>query len=72
MSYAIDLLDVVALTQHRPGRGLRRGRVGTVVERLTPDVFKVEFSGDDGRTDTAPARHAEQLIVLHDQPAPIA
>src|SRR5438874_3632332 len=35
------LLDVVALTDDLPGRGLSRGQVGTVVETLAADVFEV-------------------------------
>ena len=43
MSKAIRLLDVVALTEDLPQRGLGRGQVGTVVEALAPNVFEVEF-----------------------------
>jgi hypothetical protein len=50
MSYAIQLLDVVALTEDLPARGLSRGQVGTVVESLAPDPYEVEFCDNDGRT----------------------
>ena len=46
----MKLLDVVALTQEEPGKGLRRGQVGTVVERLAPGVFEVEFCDLEGQT----------------------
>jgi hypothetical protein len=44
-----QLLDVVALLEDLPERGLRRGQVGTVVVQLAPGVFEVEFSDDSGR-----------------------
>ncbi|MGQ0653214.1 MAG: DUF4926 domain-containing protein [Betaproteobacteria bacterium] len=66
------MLDVVALTEDLPGRGLVRGQVGTVVEELPPDAYEVEFSDDEGRTyATAPVRR-ERLIVLRYQPAKAA
>jgi hypothetical protein len=44
------LLDVVALTADVPENGLLRGQVGTVVERLGPGIFEIEFCDDEGRT----------------------
>jgi Domain of unknown function (DUF4926) len=46
----INTLDVVALLEDVPERGLVRGQVGTVVEKLAPGIFEVEFSDNDGRT----------------------
>ena len=69
MSTGIQLLDVVALKEDRPDRGLQQGQVGTVVELLAPGVFEVEFSDDFGRTYASLALPAEQLMVLHYQPA---
>ena len=69
MTAGIELLDVVALTEDRPDRGLRRGQVGTVVERLAPDVFEVEFSDDQGRSYATLALRADQVMPLHYQPA---
>lgn len=40
----IQLLDVVALTEDLPDKGLVRGQVGTVVGPLDPQVFEVEQS----------------------------
>jgi hypothetical protein len=42
----LKLLDVVALLEDIPGRGLRRGQVGTVVEALGLDSFKASSSTD--------------------------
>jgi len=66
---SIQLYDSVALLSDIPDRGLRRGQVGTVVEELAPDVFEVEFSDDQGRTYAMLALRADQLIVLHYEPA---
>jgi hypothetical protein len=69
MSALPRLLDVVALTEELPERGLRRGQVGTVVEVLGGDVYEVEFSDNDGRTYAILALRAAQVMVLHHQPA---
>ncbi len=50
----------------------RRGQVGTVVERLGPEVFEVEFSDNEGRTYATLALRADQLIVLYYQPVQVA
>jgi hypothetical protein len=42
----IEILDIIALCHDAPKNGLVRGQVGTVVERLSNDVFEVEFSDD--------------------------
>ena len=62
MGTAIRLLDVVALTEDLPQRGLRRGQVGTAVEELGPNVFEVEFCDNEGRTYANLALHARQLL----------
>jgi uncharacterized protein DUF4926 len=72
MSNAIYLLDVVALTEDLPERGLSRGQVGTVVESLAPDVFEVEFCDNDGRSYASLALRADQLLVLHYRPLQVA
>lgn len=68
MNNVIQLLDVVALTEDLPARGLSRGQVGTAVEALAPDVFEVEFCDDDGKTYASLALRADQLMVLHYRP----
>lgn len=68
MNNTIKLLDVVALSENLSERGLSRGQVGTVVEKLDEDAFLVEFSDDDGRTYAMLPLLAAQLIVLHYEP----
>lgn len=68
MSQRIKILDVVALTEDLPNRKLRRGQVGTVVERLDPGVFEVEFTDNDGRAYASLALEKNQLLVLYYQP----
>ncbi len=60
----INTLDVVALLEDVVSRGLGRGQVGTVVEKLAPDVFEVEFSDNNGRTYATSAAPADKLLVL--------
>jgi hypothetical protein len=72
MSGRIGLLDVVALTEALPERKLQRRQVGTVVEELAPDVFEVEFTDNDGRAFAGLALQANQLLVLHCEPAKTA
>jgi hypothetical protein len=68
MNGAIELLDVVALTENLPERGLHRGQVGTVVEVHSPEAFEVEFVDDHGRTYALLPLRADQLLVLRYQP----
>jgi hypothetical protein len=65
----IQVLDVVALIEDIPERGLRRGQVGTIVESLDEDVFEVEFSDDEGRTYASAPLSVGQMRVLHYEPA---
>lgn len=67
MGADMNLLDVVALTEDIPDRGLRRGQVGTIVEILGPNVFEVEFADNEGRTYATLPLNAKQLMVLHYQ-----
>jgi hypothetical protein len=64
-----QLLDVVALIEDLPDRGLQQGQVGTIVEILTPEAFEVEFSDNDGRAYAMLALKQSQFIVLHYEPA---
>ena len=43
--------------------------VGTVVETLAPDVFKVEFSDNDGRCYAMAALKRDALLELQYGPA---
>jgi hypothetical protein len=72
MGAAVNVLDVVALTEDLPERSLYRGQVGTVVESLAPDVFEVEFSDNEGRTYASLALKVEQLLVMHHEPVETA
>jgi len=64
-SNGVHLLDVVALTVDLPEQGLIRGQVGTVVEILSPEIFEIEFSDDQGRTYAELPLCESQLLVLH-------
>jgi Domain of unknown function (DUF4926) len=61
----IKVLDVVALTEDIPAHGLRRGEVGTVVDRWKDGVYEVEFSDDTGEAYAFAALRAEQLLPLY-------
>jgi hypothetical protein len=69
MKQKIKLMDMVALMEELPERGLSMGQVGTVVDVLAPDVFEVEFSDNEGRTFAELALKADQLLVLRYEPA---
>ncbi len=60
----IKLLDVVALLEDMPARGLLRGQVGTLVEKLDGDFFEVEFSDNSGRAYATLALRTSQFVVL--------
>ena len=60
----VKVLDVVALLEDLPSRGLVRGQVGTIVEKLGPDAFEVEFSDSQGRTYASLALQSSQFLVL--------
>jgi Domain of unknown function (DUF4926) len=57
----IKVLDVVALTEDVQQHGLRRGEVGTVVERWKDGAYEVEFSDDSGEAYAFAALRPEQL-----------
>ena len=65
----LELLSVVALFEDVADHSLPRGQVGTVVERLAPGVYEVEFSDDDDRTYAALSLRAAQLLQLHYEPS---
>ena len=65
----LELLSVVALLEDVAEPKLLRGQVGTLVERLAPGVYEVEFSDDEGRTYASLSLHADQLLQLHHQPS---
>jgi hypothetical protein len=61
----IKLLDVVALVEDLDSEGLRRGEVGTVVEKWKDGVFEVEFSDNFGKAYAFAALRPEQMMKLH-------
>jgi len=65
----MKLLDVVALLDDEPARGLSRGQVGTIVELLAPQVFEVEFCDLEGRALALLALPQDRLMVLHHKSA---
>jgi hypothetical protein len=64
----LQVLDVVALLEDLPERGLVAGQVGTLVEQLSEDAFEVEFSDDNGRTYATLPLRTNQVIHLHYSP----
>ena len=64
MTQKINLLDLVALTQAMPSKGLRQGQVGTVVEVLADGVYEVEFCDRQGRTLAMLPVKAAMLLLL--------
>lgn len=69
MSGRIKQYDVVTLVDDLPEYRLVRGQVGTIVEQYAPDAFEVEFVDSLGRTYALETLSAEQLLVLHYEPA---
>ena len=65
----LELLSVVALLEDSNDHKLLRGQVGTVVERLAPGVYEVEFSDDEGRAYAFLSQRADQLLQLHHEPS---
>jgi hypothetical protein len=62
----VKILDVVALIEPLPDKGLRRGEVGTVVDQWKDGVFEVEFSDDaTGEAYAFAAVPAEKLMKLY-------
>jgi hypothetical protein len=62
---SINVLDVVALVEDVGPEGLRRGEVGTVVEKWEGGVLEVEFSDDSGKAYAFAALRPEQMMKLH-------
>jgi len=65
----LELLSVVALLKDTADQAVRRGQVGTIVERLATGVYEVEFSDDEGRTYASLPLRADQLLQLHHEPS---
>ena len=63
-----ELLSVVALLEDIVTSDLRRGQVGTIVERLAPGVYEVEFSDEEGKSYASLPLRSDQLLELFHQP----
>ncbi len=61
----IKVLDVVALLEGLPTEGLRRGAVGTVVEKWKDGVWEIEFADDSGEAYAFAALRGDQFMKLH-------
>lgn len=68
MNESIKMLDVVALLEDQPDRGLVSGQVGTVVEIHQPGIFEVEFCDKEGKAYAIQAFRTNQLMPLHYSP----
>ena len=64
----LEMLSVVALTEDLSAKGLLRGQVGTVVEKLAPGIYEVEFSDDAGKTYAMAPVRSSLLMQLHYEP----
>ena len=65
---SIQYLDVVALIEDLPDRGLSVGQVGTIAKILAPDVYEVDFIDDQGQTYAMLPLHHRQLLRLKYNP----
>ncbi len=65
----LKVLSTVALLEDLPQSGLVRGQMGTVVEKLAPGVYEVEFSDQSGRAYALVALRLNQLLELHHEPS---
>jgi hypothetical protein len=68
----LEAHSVVALLENVVEKSLSRGQVGTIVERLAPGVYEVEFSDEEGRTYATLPLRSEQLLQLHHEPSHLA
>ena len=67
MNNSLQKLDIVALLEDLPEKGLHQGQVGTVVEQLDGETFEIEFSDDQGRPYAFAALQATKLLPLRYQ-----
>jgi len=64
----LELLSAVGLTEDLSEKRLLRGQVGTIVDRLGPDIYEVEFSDGAGQTYAVASVPAVLLMQLHHEP----
>lgn len=65
----IQLLDVVALTEHLPEYNLWRGEIGAVVECYPGNAYEVEFVAQDGYTYALVTLRGDQIVPLRQKRA---
>ncbi len=70
MNQGIRLFDTVALLKAMPGKNLRIGQVGAVVEILGDDNFEIEFTDKQGRTIAlVPLKRTDLLVLQYEMEA---
>lgn len=67
----IKTLDVVALLKDYREKKLLRGQIGTVVELYDNGEFEVEFADNRGRAIALLTLSADEIMLLHNEPAKI-
>jgi len=65
----IEVTDVVAVTTELPKKGLNKGQVGTVVEKLGDNTFEIEFVDKEGHTYEQCPIPGSNLMRLQYEPA---
>jgi len=61
----LNVHDVVALLKSFPEKSLKKGQVGTIVEKWSDEVFEVEFSDNNGKPIAIVDVMAIDLLLLH-------
>lgn len=59
----VKILDTIALAEDLPKYGLKRGDVGTIVEKWAPGVYEVEFSKENGEPYAMVDLRPEQILI---------
>lgn len=69
MKDQIQLLDVVVLAEDLLNENLRKGTIGTVVEKFNEDDFLVEFADQEGKVYAFEELTLNQLLKVYYAPA---
>ncbi|WP_394990261.1 DUF4926 domain-containing protein [Emticicia sp.] len=64
----LDIFDVVVLTEEIPSHKLRKGELGTIVEKLDNDAFLVEFADTKGVTYAMIPLKSSSLMKVYYEP----
>ena len=65
MKTEINLFDTIALISDLPDNKLRKGQVGTIVEKLAKNVYEVEFCDKKGQTILSTSIKTDKMLLLH-------